>query len=78
MKRRIAMACMVGATVVVCACASEPTEPKTPADTETAEATEEDTSGLTDEEFWEQVEEEEQTEGSDDESAAEEDSAEEE
>jgi hypothetical protein len=67
MKRRIAMACMVGATAVVSACASEPTEPKTPASAEAEEPAQEDTSGLSDEEFWEQVEEKEEAEGGSDE-----------
>jgi hypothetical protein len=75
MQRRITMACMVGATVVVSACASEPTEPKTPADTESEEAVVGDDPGLSDEEFWAKVEAKEKAEAAkeDDEEQSEDD-----
>ena len=70
MKRRITMACMVGATLVVSACASESTEPKTPADTASHEdesADDDDNSGLSDQEFWEKVDEQDKSNADDDE-----------
>ena len=49
--RRIVM-CAAGAALVVGACASETTEPKTPAQAEQDTAEIDDGSGLSDEEFW--------------------------
>lgn len=49
--RRIVMACAAGATLVVGACASETTEPKTPAQA-AEEPAFDNGSGLSDEEFW--------------------------